>query len=243
MENPKPLKFLDGVRAYGAGLKFIVLKPSNWPLAVVPALVALTLSAASFAGLYSLSRAWLESSNAEHAVAAALLTVLVAMVCLIVSVVLGFALAQPISGFALDGLARRKEAELGLRAADSASAASQFFRSLRVTLFALCASLPLLALLSVVTLLVPPAAVVTLPLKIAVSSFAIAWDMLDYPLAFRGMSVRDRITFCTKHKAAVFALGLFGSVSLLVPGVGLLLLPIGVVGATQLVAVALPRAE
>jgi CysZ protein len=241
MEHSKPLTFLDGVRAYWAGLRFIALKPSNWPLALVPALVALTLSAGSFAGLYSLSRTWLVSGATEHPIRAALLSVLVAIVCLLVSVVLGFALAQPISGFALDGLARRKEAELGLRAADSVSAASQFWRSLRVTLFALCASLPLLAVLSVLTLLVPPAAVVTIPLKIVVTSFAIAWDMLDYPLAFRGMNVRDRLTFCTQHKAAVFALGLFGSASLLVPGLGLLLLPMGVVGATQLVAVALPR--
>ena len=66
-------------------------------------------------------------------------------------------------------------------------------RSLRVTLTALAVSLPLLALLALITFVFPPASVVTIPLKFIVTGLAVAYDFLDYPLGLRGAGVRSRV--------------------------------------------------
>jgi uncharacterized protein involved in cysteine biosynthesis len=237
-----------GVRAFWAGTKFVIGRPANWPLAAVPALIAAFAMVAVSVGACRFGWSLLDSYEAPNhldvqteplkvagyfLIQVLLLRGLVALVALVLGVTMGLTLAQPLSGFALDRLARRKEEALGL--ASSPELGSGFFRTVRVTVFALLVTVPLLGLLSLLTLVFPPVAIVTVPLKITISSFAVAWDLLDYPLAFRGLGVRQRIRFCSQNRASVFALGLLASISLLVPGLGILLLPIGVCGATELV--------
>src|SRR5580704_12913113 len=45
---------------------------------------------------------------------------------------------------------------------------------------------PIIALLTVLGWVVPPAMVVTLPLKVLVGALMVAWDLVDYPLAMGG---------------------------------------------------------
>jgi CysZ protein len=82
--------------------------------------------------------------------------------------------------------------------------------------------------------LIPGAAVVTVPLKFVFAVLFIGWDVCDYPLSVRGLPLRRRIEIVTANLGAVlgFALGL-GLVAL-VPCGFLLLLPVGVSGATVL---------
>ncbi len=64
-----------------------------------------------------------------------------------------------------------------------------------------------------------------------------AWDLLDYPFGLRGMRVRERLRFIRANFRAVLGFGACASLVLVIPGVGLLvLLPLGVAGATHLVA-------
>ena len=77
--------------------------------------------------------------------------------------------------------------------------------------------------------------VVTVPLKFVVTGVLAAYDLLDYPLSQRGQSVADRVAFIRANFAAVLGFGVATAALLLIPGVGLFLLPFGVAGATRMV--------
>lgn len=235
----------EGLAALFGGVGFICGRPRNWGYASVPAIVAVVLT-----GLFGTGLVWLSvwgagkiidpSSGTWAEVGMWALRVVLAIVALLVAALLALTLAQPVSGFALDELSRRQERELAVEGGtrEWPEAPGAFFRSLRVTFFGLLCGVAAVASLSVITFLIPIAAVVTIPLKFYASALVVAWDLLDYPLGLRGLGVRARIRFCTDHLAAVSGLGLAAGALLLVPGLGLLLLPIGVVGATRLVVLA-----
>jgi CysZ protein len=214
-----------------------------WGWAAVPAFVATFL----FVGLGGLL-IWQADALALRLLGAAgsawasaglwLLRVVFGLVGLIVSFLLATTLAQPLSGFALDTIARRQEVALGGRQWPDQPFLASAVRSLRVAFTALAITVPVLLLLSVVTFLFPPASVVTIPLKLLVTGLAVAFDFLDYPLSLRGEGVRARLGFIRRHLSGVVGFGVAGALVLLVPGVGLLLLPFGVAGASRLVAAA-----
>jgi CysZ protein len=101
-----------------------------------------------------------------------------------------------------------------------------------------------MAALFAVEVLFPPAAVMTVPLKFLVGGWLTAWNLLDYPLGLRGLGVRDSVRWLARHFWAVTLFGTTWWSLALVPGVLLVLLPMGVAGATRLVvqADAVPQA-
>jgi len=107
---------------------------------------------------------------------------------------------------------------------------------LRVSLAALFVSLPILAVLGIITILVPPLSIITVPLKFIVAGLTAAYDFIDYPLSLRGSGVRSRLGFMREHFWAVMGFGIAAALLLLIPGFGLFLLPFGVAGATRMVA-------
>ncbi|MBX3205216.1 MAG: EI24 domain-containing protein [Labilithrix sp.] len=237
------LGFFDGVSAFFGGLGFIVSRPSMWGWAAIPAVVATLLffglGALAVWGGTALAHALIaEPSGAWTTAGVWLLRIVFWLVGVVVSFLVAISLAQPLSGFALDAIARRQELALGGRTWPDQPFVGSALRSLRVTLTALAVSLPLLALLTVITLLAPPASVVTVPLKFVVTGLAVAYDFLDYPLGLRGIGVRARLGFIRDHIAAVLGFGVAAALLLLVPGVGLVLLPFGVAGAARMVVAA-----
>jgi CysZ protein len=157
----------------------------------------------------------------------------------VVGIIIGFfvalTLAQPISGFALEAIARRQEVALGGRTWPDVPFTRGLLSSLRVSLTALAISLPILAVLAVITLLFPPASIVTVPLKLIVTGLAAAYDFLDYPFSVRDAAVPHRVDFIRANFWAVLGFGLSAAALLLIPGMALLLLPFGVAGATRMV--------
>ena len=239
--------FSAGVRAVFGGLGFIVTTPSAWGWAAFPALVATLL----FGGTGALA-IWGGDELTQHLLAAPAegglvgagtgtivamwsLRILFGLVGLVVAFFVAMSLAQPISGFALDALARKQEIALGGRTWPDQAFFAGMVRSLRVALGALAIGLPVLGLLALVTFLFPPAGVVTIPLKFVVTGILAAYDLLDYPLSQRGQGVRARVRFMRDNFAAVLGFGVSVAALLLVPGMALLLLPVGVAGATRLV--------
>jgi CysZ protein len=229
-----------GVTSFFGGFAFIVTTPSAWGWALVPMVVATTL----FVGTGSLG-VWGATALHRHVVAgtdgtlgvlgAGLLYVLLLAVAVVLAFVVACALAQPLSGVALEALAKKQERALGGEPPELRERfVTSFFRSLRVTLVSLACGLPVLALLTLVTIVVPPAAAVTVPLKFLVVSLMVAWDFLDYPLGVRGAGVRQRLDFVGRNFGSVLVFGLLSALALLVPGVGLIVLPAGVCGATRL---------
>lgn len=220
------LGFFAGVRALFGGVAFIVTTPSAWGWAMIPVLVAGLL----FGGGGALA-IWSGTKLSEYL----LLRIVFWAIGLVVAFFLAISLAQPLSGFALDAIARKQELALGGRTWPSQPALTGALRSLRVTLTALAIGLPILAALALVTFLFPPAAVVTVPLKFIVTGVLAAYDLLDYPLSLRGRTVSDRLVFIRANFAAVLGFGVATAALLLIPGVGLFLLPFGVAGATRMV--------
>ena len=232
--------FGAGVGSLFAGLKFVTSTPSVWPLAMVPVffLVAITIAigAAGAGFLPGLVLPMLGSwATAGHGVVGTIAKVLVTVLSFVIGAVLGFALSQPLSGPALEKIVRKVEGTLGVPAWPQTSLAQDIWRSLEGLLLTTALSLPLFALLFLIEFVFPPAAIVTVPLKVALTGLVLAWDLCDYPLSIRGMPIGARVALLRKHLPAVFGFGLGVALLSLIPCALLLVLPIGAAGATRLV--------
>lgn len=225
---------LRGLASTLSGVRFVVLRPRSWPKAAIPAAVAsaLFLLLAGGGG----AAAWRSTAGLREGVPGYLVSVLLLVVSVAVAGVLALSLAQPASSFALDDLSRMREVSMGGAArVDDGAIWPTMWRSLRVTFAGLAVSAPLIVALALVSALVPPAAVVTVPLKFVVSSLVIAWDLLDYPFGLRAMGVRARLGWMRENLGAVLLFGASTGALLLIPLLGLFVLPCGVVAATELV--------
>ena len=214
-----------GAGAFFRGMGFVVSTPSIWPRAMVPMLAALCL----FAGFAALGI--LGATLLAHGV----LVVLLAVPALLLALLLALSLAQPLSGWALDGIVRAQRRDLGLPELPATSVGGAMLSSLGSALLALAIGAPVIALLTLVGWFVPPAMVVTLPLKVLVGALMVAWDLVDYPLAMHGAGIGDRMRFAWRHFGSFLGFGLAATLFFAVPGLGLLALPCGVAGATRLV--------
>jgi CysZ protein len=63
----------------------------------------------------------------------------------------------------------------------------------------------------------------------------VGWDVVDYPLSVRGVGLRARLHFVARNLPAVFGLAVGVAAVALLPCGLLLVLPVGVAGATRLV--------
>jgi CysZ protein len=230
----RPVGFVEGITAPFRGLGFLARSPDLWLYSIVPALVliavATVLASLGFVGVGSLVARFLEVPRWAEV----LLKIVLYFVVIVFAVVIGFALAQPLSGPALDKIVEAQERAMGISPRPTEGTLRAMLRSLQVTLTSLAFTLPVLVLLTVVDIVVPAATVVTVPAKLVVSALMIAWDLLDYPMSRRQMSVSARIAWIRAHLGATLGFGLALAIVLLVPCVGLLLLPVGVAGATRL---------
>jgi CysZ protein len=110
----------------------------------------------------------------------------------------------------------------------------EFWCGLRAQLIAAVFATPILALLWLLGFLIPPAMLITFPLKLLVIALAIAWSVFDYPLTLRGVSAGDRLNLVLTHRAPILGFGLTLAALFWVPCCSVLMLPVGVVGATTL---------
>lgn len=98
---------------------------------------------------------------------------------------------------------------------------------LKVALLSL--SVALMAL--VLGIIFPP---IGTPLGIVVAVFVCGLDFLDMPLSARGMRLGKKLRVIGRNKSLALGFGAAGYLMLLIPGVNLLSLPVGVIGATLL---------
>lgn len=239
--GPKPRKIglFDGVAVMFKGAWFIVSTPGVWGLSLVPALMALVLMVGcSVLGVWG--ALWLANTIIPSAVGwmiAALwaLRIGLSALAIFIAIPVALSLAQPLSAFALDRIAQEQEKKLGLAAWPEQSLGASMWLSLQVTFTGLLIGLPILAGLTLVTLFVPPAAFVTIPLKFLLGALMVAWDFLDYPLSARGSTIGGRLRFFLDHFGAALGFGVAGALLLMIPFVNLLILPIGVAAGARLV--------
>ncbi|HTU92374.1 MAG TPA: EI24 domain-containing protein, partial [Gemmataceae bacterium] len=163
------------------------------------------------------------------------LMIALVVVGFLAAVLLALSLAQPLSGFALESIAHAQEIALTGTTAPRASFFAVMASTTTAVVVALLIGGTLLAALVLTSFFFPPAAVVTVPLKLLVCGWMLAWDFIDYPLAMRGVSLEGRFAWVGRNFGAFTLFGVLWALLVVVPGVVLLILPMGVAGATRLV--------
>lgn len=229
-----------GLRSFLRGVAFTITTPAVWPLAMVPVATATALTAAFGVACVKWIPPAIEGifggSGALSKALSIFVQVGVTGVALVVAVMLAVALAQPLSGVALEAIVRRQEHALGMPPRPEASFWTSVVGSLSSLLLGVTISAPILVALIVVTWAFPPAAIVTVPLKLLVLAVVLAWDLCDYPLSMRGVPLAGRAALLAQSPAAVVGFGAALALISLVPCGLFLILPAGVAGATQLLA-------
>lgn len=230
----------DGISAFSGGIGYVLGTPAVWPYAAVPISILMIL----FCGLTGVGTwgAWELSGNLlgiapdeKGSFGHWSLTVLMALGVILLASLIGIILAQPLSGFALEKICVYQEESLtGYRRPELTLVRSMIL-GVRVATVTLLIGGVLFGLLFVVGLVFPPAVVVTVPLKYIFGAMLLSWDFIDYPLGLRGQGLSERLAWVRRNFGAFLAFGLLWAIVLVIPCVGLFLLPMGVAGATRLV--------
>lgn len=233
--------FWQGFTSMFGGMAFVVTRPASWPFALVPVAVLavlVTLGAWLSIGVIQpwAARALSPDSGSWFAQAGASLgSWLLTTVALLGSVLLSLALAPPLSGPALEQIVSQREHADGVPARAPIGFLMEIWCGAKAQVMAACMVVPLLALLWVIGALFPPAAFVTTPLSFLITGFGLAWNLFDYPLTLRGVKIRRRFGLVWRHKAATAGFGLSFALLFWLPCFNILLLPVGVAAATQLI--------
>jgi CysZ protein len=164
-----------------------------------------------------------------------------ALAFLVIAVFASLVLAQPLSGWALEAIVRKQEKALTGRCPPEPGFVRSLWISVRCAVATLLVGAAVTVPLFLAGFLFPPALVVTVPLNYLVVGWLLAWDFLDYPLGLRGRGVRARAAWVRRHLGPFTAFGLAWATVLLIPGVALLVLPMGVAGAARLVVATEPE--
>jgi CysZ protein len=240
MSSAPRVTFSAGAAAVFGAFSLLARTPSLWPYALVPTLVLALLEAGFLALGYFVARPWLVEKLPDPSgfwgdlgigVASFGVVLLVAWLGLLVSLVV----APVVSAPALERIVERVEAGLGLPPRAPLGFVRELLCGLRATLGALVLALPCLFVLFVVELAFPPAAVVTVPLKLLLTALLVALGLFDYPLTLRGIPFGERLGLLRRYPAVVLGFGATFALLFWVSCCGVVLLPVGAAAATLVV--------
>jgi CysZ protein len=235
-----PLPVTSGLAACLGAFRFLVRRPRTWPYALVPVIVLFLLVTGAVALAVVFIRPavveWLAQSAAFLGrIGAEAASWLAALLSAVLGLWLAVGLAPPLSAPALEKIVHLQERELGVPDRRELGFVSELWIGLRAQLLALALATPLFLALWIIGLLLPPLAVVVLPLKFALASLLIAYDLLDYPLTLRGVPLRERLRLMRRQWRATLGFGLAFSLLFWLPCCAIGLLPIGAAAATRLI--------
>src|SRR5579875_1327109 len=231
---------LEGLEAFVGGIGFVITTPRVWGHALVPVgmllLLLCGLSGLALWGSHHLSSGLIgPNPGIWGQIGYWGLRIAFIVIGIFAALLLALSLAQPLSGFALEAISHAQEIALTGTAAPKASFVSAMVGTTTAVVVALLVGGTLLAILFLISFFFPPAAVVTVPLKVLVCGWMLAWDFIDYPLAMRGVGLEQRFAWVGRNFGAFTLFGVLWTLVLVVPGLQLAILPMGVAGATQLV--------
>lgn len=218
--------FVWGLRFFFAGLRMFIRHPSLLMLSLIPialTVVLLLLLAFGFAWLIG---QWIVGLIPDE------LRLGAQAVFFILALLLGYFIYLPLARVVLapfsEAISRRTHlisGEGGWRS--DAGWARAMAEGLKLAVFQIVVMLIVLTL----SFVFPP---VGAPLGIFVAVFLSGLDFLDVPLSARGMPLRKKLGVIGRNKSLALGFGVASYLMLLIPGVNLLLLPVGVIGATLL---------
>jgi CysZ protein len=240
LTNPTVQAVFHGLGAVVGGIRYVQANRPLWRSAVVPtvvfALLAVVLAVLGIWGALEAASALLgEPETSLEALAAVLVRMAFMAAAVLAAVFLALALAQPLSGFSLDRIARAQAIELAGDVWPVQSRLAALRRGLKLTLVTLGVGLPVLVVLTLFAFVFPPATAVTVPVTVLASAWLLAWDLCDYPFTLHGWGMRARLAWIRANWKAYTTFGLVWMIALVVPAVALVLLPLGVASATRLV--------
>jgi uncharacterized protein involved in cysteine biosynthesis len=225
------------VAPFGA-LRQLLGLPRAWPLMLVPVVVFGLLEAlvvgASWHFLKPWVSSWLAGEGALRQIGASAASWLAVALAALVGWLLAGFLAPVVSAPALERIVSLTEVELGVPARAPLGFVAEFWCGFRSLLMSTAVTLPLIVGLTLLEMVVPPAAVATTPLKLLLAALGLAWGLFDYPLTLRGIGARARFAFMRRHFSVVLGFGAAFSLVFMLPCCGLFMLPVGVAAATRL---------
>jgi CysZ protein len=231
--------FRDGLSSLVFGFQFLFRRPQALPFAAVPVLVVFVLSGFAVYGAirWALPAVRELSPTFENELgraAVSLVSWLATLLAAAFGVVLSFVLAPTLSAPALERLVTLVEDARGAPPRAALGWAREAWLGLRASLIGLLVFSPLLALMSLFELVLPVATVVTLPVRIVVASLWVAYTLFDYPQSLRGYPIRARFRLLRAALAPVLGFGLGCSALFWLPCAAPLVLPVGVIAASEL---------
>ncbi len=238
MSSKPAIGFWRGfVAPLGAARQLLGL-PSAWPFALVPAVVFVLLEAAFVAASWRFLRPWVNGELAGEGTLRHVGATALSWVSVVLAAALGWLMsaffAPMLSAPALERIIGIAEADLHAPARAPLGFIAEFWCGARSLLLSGALTLPAVALLTLLEVVVPPVAVVATPAKFLLGALGIAWGLFDYPLTLRGIGARQRLAFMTRHFSVVLGFGVAFSLVFWLPCLGIVMLPIGVVAATRL---------
>lgn len=227
------LGFVDGIWFFFRGFGLLA-KSGSIGLALVPVGVAIFLTFSLWFLVVwfipSLVASWTSATGTWLAV----VQVLATLACMVLSVLVGLALAQPASGPAIEAIVRRVEKRLGVAPHPESTFLAEVGRSAGSAAigfgFGITATVALLLLG-----LIPGAVVVTVPLQVVATALSIGWDLCDLPLSVRGLPIGQRVKLVFGNFRVVLGFSMGLVLVSLIPCGFFLFFPVGVAGATALV--------
>jgi hypothetical protein len=145
-------------------------------------------------------------------------------------------LAPPLSAPALESLVGAIEARAGMPPRAPLGFFGELACGVRAFAGATLLTAPCFVVLWAIGVAAPPAGVVTAPLAALVSALLVAWSLFDYPLTLRGVGFRARLELVRANFSCVLGFGAAFALSFWLPCAGVLLLPVGAIAATRLLA-------
>lgn len=240
-------EFWLGFRTLYSGAVRLARSPRSHPYALVPALVFVVLETGFVLLSLRMLSPWVHDELAgdaawRNAGAEALSWLSVALGTLLGWFVAAL-ITPPISAPALERIVAIVEYDLGVTPRPSLGLFQEFWCGLRASTLGLALFVPPAVLLSAFEFLTPAVAIVTTPLKLALGALGVSWSLIDYPLTLRGVGVRARLAFMKANAPSVLGFGSAFALTFWLPCCGILLLPVGVAAATELLNTlgALPR--
>jgi uncharacterized protein involved in cysteine biosynthesis len=215
-----------------AGFAFLLRHPGLWPLATLPALLALgLLLAGAIVGVYLVPGVEARFAPAPGSLPEWVelpVSLLLWVATIGAGAFLGLGLALALAAPLLDLLSRRVESKARGRVVEAGRGLGwEIGQSLRGSLYFIVAA-PVVFLLGLIPLVGPF-------LSVMLGARAVAMQMTDFALTRRGAGLAEKVAWHRRWMPESQGFGLAGMVGLLVPFANLLIAPSLVTGATRLV--------
>jgi CysZ protein len=229
-----------GLHDVGRGFDFVKRHPSLWKWIVAPSVVTLLLLVAAVAGVAALTEplvTWVTSHLPSwlEAIAGVILTIVVVLGLSLAALLVFVSVAGMVAGPFNELLSEAVEERLTGKAAAPFSLAA-FLRGAALGVLhglrRIAVSLLGIVLLFALGMIPVVGTIAAAAIGLWLAARGAAYDAYDAVLSRRELAYRDKLAYLERHRSRTLGLGVTIAGMLLVPGLNLVALGLGAVGAT-----------